>query len=68
MSQLMDKYEKEDIGVFKEGFLDKCLTRLYEGGNYEKYLSILMSILNESEKAGNGNLAPVSRQLPPEKL
>lgn len=27
-----------------------------------------MSILNESEKAGNGYLNPVSRQLPPEKL
>jgi hypothetical protein len=54
--------------VSKEDFLEKCLSRLYEGGNYEKYLSILLSILNESEKAGDGNLAPVSRQLPPEKL
>ena len=65
MSHLMDK---EENGEFKEGFLEKCLVRLYEGGNYEKYLSILASILNESEKAGNGNLDPVSRQLPPEKM
>jgi len=68
MSHLMDKFDKEETGALKEGFLEKCLARLYEGANYEKYLSILSSILNESEKAGNGNLNPVSRQLPPEKM
>lgn len=47
--------------------MERCLVRLYEG-NYEKYLSILSSILNESEISGNGNLTPISKQLPPEKL
>jgi hypothetical protein len=31
-------------------------------------LSILESILNESEKCGNGNLEPLSHQLPPQNV
>lgn len=65
MSKLTDTDDKEQVEAMKEGFLERCLERLYKGDNHEKYLSILSSILNESERAGNGNLNPMSKQLPP---
>ena len=40
------------------------MNRLYETQNYEKYLSLLEGILNESEKFGNGGLEPLARQFP----
>lgn len=34
MSHLMDKFDKEETSSLKEGFLEKCLNRLYAGANY----------------------------------
>lgn len=56
------------VGEFKDNFLQQCLERLYKSENPSKYLQIVKSILDESEKNGNGNLPSIEAALPGQKL